>query len=474
MHGHRASARASRCRRARGSPSTSAVAVSRSRSSTTDASPGPIRSRSGAARLWRTMVARRSDDPVRAPGAPRARGGAADARRWRRAARRATSVCVIAGGTAGAVCRLFAARRWPEPPTSLNQFEVRRRALQRRRPDAVHLTLRGATRAARHRRTARRPAAAGAVVLSRRRSARSARQRRSTASGACARAWCCGLDAPIPHVTRASCVTRRSTGSRPVAAPTTGTRRPSGDTRETALRRDALGPRPRPGGARAAGGRGPPPRHRHADLGRQAPQARRLHRGACGPAWVLARRGRADGLPRAVPARAPPPRASYPAYAALTASDRRRAGSSWASCASRMRSARGGSDDVTSIRIDAAADELVDPDRGREPGRARSTTRTSRRPLLARTLGSPVRFAYVRPAVPHDRCGVGDLAGVGSPAMIRVRVFRDGVADCRTRRASSGRAIAWRTKDAFVWLDVSEPERGGHRRARARCSACTR
>jgi exopolyphosphatase/guanosine-5'-triphosphate,3'-diphosphate pyrophosphatase len=32
--------------------------------------------------------------------------------------------CIIAGGTAGALARLVAARRWPAPPTSLNQFEV--------------------------------------------------------------------------------------------------------------------------------------------------------------------------------------------------------------------------------------------------------------------------------------------------------------------------------------------------------------
>jgi exopolyphosphatase/guanosine-5'-triphosphate,3'-diphosphate pyrophosphatase len=38
--------------------------------------------------------------------------------------------CVIAGGTAGAVVRLLAARRWPDPPDSLNQFEVTTAALR--------------------------------------------------------------------------------------------------------------------------------------------------------------------------------------------------------------------------------------------------------------------------------------------------------------------------------------------------------
>ena len=38
-------------------------------------------------------------------------------------------VCIIAGGTAGALARLLAARRWPAPPTSLNQYEVQVEAL---------------------------------------------------------------------------------------------------------------------------------------------------------------------------------------------------------------------------------------------------------------------------------------------------------------------------------------------------------
>jgi exopolyphosphatase/guanosine-5'-triphosphate,3'-diphosphate pyrophosphatase len=37
--------------------------------------------------------------------------------------------CIAAGGTAGALARLLAAERWPSPPASLNQFEVRVEAL---------------------------------------------------------------------------------------------------------------------------------------------------------------------------------------------------------------------------------------------------------------------------------------------------------------------------------------------------------
>jgi len=77
----------------------------------------------GAARLARTMVAhdpmsrterrelRRLVKDLLAP-AVEACGTLAD------------PTCIIAGGTAGALARLLAARRWPDPPTSLNQFEV--------------------------------------------------------------------------------------------------------------------------------------------------------------------------------------------------------------------------------------------------------------------------------------------------------------------------------------------------------------
>jgi exopolyphosphatase/guanosine-5'-triphosphate,3'-diphosphate pyrophosphatase len=41
-----------------------------------------------------------------------------------------TAPYVVAGGTAGAVVRLLAARRWPDPPDSLNQFAVSTEALR--------------------------------------------------------------------------------------------------------------------------------------------------------------------------------------------------------------------------------------------------------------------------------------------------------------------------------------------------------
>src|SRR5207244_9408479 len=39
------------------------------------------------------------------------------------------ALCIAAGGTAGALARLLAAERWPSPPASLNQFELRLDAL---------------------------------------------------------------------------------------------------------------------------------------------------------------------------------------------------------------------------------------------------------------------------------------------------------------------------------------------------------
>jgi exopolyphosphatase / guanosine-5'-triphosphate,3'-diphosphate pyrophosphatase len=77
----------------------------------------------GAARLSRTLV---SHDPVSRAERHEIRDlvhelltGAVEA-----SGAPKHPVTVLAGGTAGAVARLLAARRWPSPPASLNQFEV--------------------------------------------------------------------------------------------------------------------------------------------------------------------------------------------------------------------------------------------------------------------------------------------------------------------------------------------------------------
>src|SRR5580765_4978792 len=77
----------------------------------------------GAARLWSTMVA---GDPMTRSERRELKALVAELLTPAVEASGAPPdlPCVIAGGTAGAVCRLLAARRWPEPPTSLNQFEV--------------------------------------------------------------------------------------------------------------------------------------------------------------------------------------------------------------------------------------------------------------------------------------------------------------------------------------------------------------
>lgn len=77
----------------------------------------------GAARMARMMVA---DDPM-------TRGERREIRRAVRALLEPaleeagvppSPLCVAAGGTAGALARLLATARWPNPPTSLNQFEL--------------------------------------------------------------------------------------------------------------------------------------------------------------------------------------------------------------------------------------------------------------------------------------------------------------------------------------------------------------
>jgi exopolyphosphatase/guanosine-5'-triphosphate,3'-diphosphate pyrophosphatase len=82
----------------------------------------------GAARLRRTMVA---GDPMTRPERRELRALVSALLTPALEANRivADAPCLIAGGTAGAVVRLLAARRWPVPPASLNQFEVTTAAL---------------------------------------------------------------------------------------------------------------------------------------------------------------------------------------------------------------------------------------------------------------------------------------------------------------------------------------------------------
>jgi exopolyphosphatase/guanosine-5'-triphosphate,3'-diphosphate pyrophosphatase len=77
----------------------------------------------GAARLARTMV---EHDPMTRPERRELRRLVKDtvAPAVAACASLKQPTCIVAGGTAGALARLLAARRWPVPPTSLNQFAV--------------------------------------------------------------------------------------------------------------------------------------------------------------------------------------------------------------------------------------------------------------------------------------------------------------------------------------------------------------
>ena len=93
------------------------------------------------------------------------------------------------------------------------------------------------------------------------------------------------------------------------------------------------------------------------------------------------------------------PKASYPAYAALLASDREACRTLAGILRVAHALARGGADDVTSIRVDAANDELVVRIEGGNPVHAVADA-NEQATLLARTLGSPVRFAFVEAGSP--------------------------------------------------------------------------
>ena len=178
--------------------------------------------------------------------------------------------CIIAGGTAGALARLLAARRWPAPPTSLNQFAVGVDSLAELSRSLEHLLARGAPRPARDRRAASRSAARRLGRARHRAGAGRREQRRPQRVGA-ARGGCAArARRPHPHVARAAASWR----GRPPGARMEHRRRPLGrgpSARGPAVRRDARVPRSRRGRARVARLGSAHPRRRHADLARQAP-----------------------------------------------------------------------------------------------------------------------------------------------------------------------------------------------------------
>jgi len=87
------------------------------------------------------------------------------------------------------------------------------------------------------------------------------------------------------------------------------------------------------------------------------------------------------------------PRASYAPYAALLPSEREACRIMVGLLRVAHALARGGSDDVTSIRVDASGDEVVVRIEGGNPVHAVADA-NEQAALLARTLGSPIRLAY--------------------------------------------------------------------------------
>jgi exopolyphosphatase/guanosine-5'-triphosphate,3'-diphosphate pyrophosphatase len=93
------------------------------------------------------------------------------------------------------------------------------------------------------------------------------------------------------------------------------------------------------------------------------------------------------------------PKPSFPAYAALLASEREGCRILVGILRVAHALARGGAEDVTSIRVDASADELVVRIEGGNPVHAVADA-NEQATLLARTFGWPVRFAYVEAGSP--------------------------------------------------------------------------
>ena len=304
---------------------------------------------------------------------------------------------MIAGGTAGAVCRLFAARRWPEPPTSLNQFEVSTSALH----DVARMLCtstseeRLALPGIDERRADLLPT--GAVVLSAALGAFGATAATHSEWGLREGVVLRALDAPIPHdpgELRHAAVDRLATRWHADGRHPATVRRHTETLFDETRSVHDLGPVERELLGAAA---------RLHDIGTRISVDKHHKHGA----YIVEHAGLRGFSPDEVALlaclvrfqRGSPPKASFPAYAALLASDREACRILVGILRVAHALARGGSEDVTSIRVDAAADELVVRIEGGNPVHAVADA-NEQATLLARTLGSPVRFAYVEAGSP--------------------------------------------------------------------------
>jgi exopolyphosphatase/guanosine-5'-triphosphate,3'-diphosphate pyrophosphatase len=298
---------------------------------------------------------------------------------------------VIAGGTAGALCRLLAARRWSDPPTSLNQFTVTAAAL-----GDVARTLSASTSEERlalpgidERRADLLPT--GGVVLTAALAAFGATAATHSEWGLREGVVLRALGAPIPsdpgalrHAAVDRLASRWHLDGRHSATVRRHAETLFDETRSIhdlgSVERELLG---------AAA--------RLHDVGTRISVDKHHKHGA----YIVEHAGLRGFSPDEVALlaclvrfqRGSPPRPSYPPYEALLPSEREACRTLVGLLRVAHALARGGADDVTSIRVDASGRELLVHIEGGNPVHA-VTDANEHAALLARTLGSPVRFAF--------------------------------------------------------------------------------
>jgi len=344
----------------------------------------------GAARLWRTMVA--GDPMTRAERrelralvtdlltpAVEASGASPDA------------PYVIAGGTAGAVVRLLAARRWPDPPTSLNQFEVATEALRE-----ISRTLCTSDQKERlampgidERRAELLPA--GSVVLATALEVFGAQAAVHSEWGLREGVVLRALEAPIeadPEELRQIAVDRLAGRWHADDRHSTTVRRHAERLFDETRSLHGLGPVDRELLGSAA---------RLHDIGTRISVDKHHKHGA----YIVEHAGLRGFSPDEVAMmaclvrfqRGSPPRSSYPPFAGLLPGERDGCRTMVGLLRIGHALARGGDADVTSIEVDASANPLLVRVEGGNPAHAVADAE-EQAPILARALGSKVRFAH--------------------------------------------------------------------------------
>ncbi|HJX07388.1 MAG TPA: Ppx/GppA phosphatase family protein [Actinomycetota bacterium] len=344
----------------------------------------------GAARLWSTMVA---GDPMTRSERKELKALVSDLLTPAvEASGTAPELpCVMAGGTAGAVCRLLAAGRWSDPPTSLNQFRVTVSAL-----GDVARTLGASTSEERlalpgidERRADLLPT--GAVVLTAALGAFGATSAIHSEWGLREGVVLRALGTPIPTdptVLRHAAVDRLASRWRLDDRHAATVRRHAETLFDETRAIHDLGAEERELLGAAA---------RLHDVGTRISVDKHHKHGA----YIVEHAGLRGFSPDEVALlaclvrfqRGSAPRASYPPYAGLLPTDREACRTLAGLLRVAHALARGGSEDVTSIRVDTSGDALVVRIEGGNPVHA-VTDANEHAALLARALGSPIRFAY--------------------------------------------------------------------------------